>query len=267
RKATVDLRYDREGLNHDRVFRMFGLTLPDALDGEALLSALLSQLRKGREGPLVITYHAATETLERLFPGAVYLHICRDPRDVAASVTRLGWAGNTYFGVDPWLEAETDWDRFKAHAAKERYCEISYEALVLDPKSELSRVCAFLGLDFAEAMLGYAKKSTYDAPDPSLVTRWPKTLSPREVALIERKCGDLLEDRGYTRAHPKRPPPGALLEMVLKADNKIRKVLAAISFFGFTDYALEKVYRLPGLKDRHLTVKRRMDETVNKSLK
>ena len=37
----------------------------------------------------------------------------------------------------------------------ERYLELRYEALVADPAAELERVCAFAGLVYDDAMLGY----------------------------------------------------------------------------------------------------------------
>jgi hypothetical protein len=73
--------------------------------------------------------------------------------------------------------------------------------------------------------------------------------------------------RGYSREFPTEQRTGVMKRGFLAVDNKVRKVAADISFFGFQDYSLEKLYRLPFFRKRYATLMRRMQDTVNKSLK
>lgn len=266
-KNTAHLSYDTHWLALERVFRMRELTCPKGIDGKALLDSFITQLRKGRSGPVVITFHADIEVLETLFPDARYIHIYRDPRDVATSATRFGWSGNVYYGADFWLDAEESWADIKPHLDPARYTEVRYEDLVMSAEKELARLCDFLGLDFTKDMFGYATSSTYDKPDPNLTFQWKRKLSPRQVALVEHRCGPLMDALGYDRAHPDAKPLHALDRAYLAVDNKLRKVAAAIRFYGLQDYALEKVFRLPGLNAQRTAIHLRMQETMNKSLK
>ncbi|MEO1283260.1 MAG: sulfotransferase [Pseudomonadota bacterium] len=264
---AAQLFYDTHWLEHERVFRMRGLTCAPDLDGEAMLEDFLTQLREGREGPLVITFHADIAVLERLFPDARYIHIYRDPRDVANSATRFGWSGNVYYGSDFWLDAEASWADIEPELDPSRYTQLRYEDLVMNARGELARICEFLELEFTDEMFGYAKTSTYDTPDPNLTFQWKRKLTPQQTALVERRCGPLMDKLGYERAHPDVKPFGPLGRAYWAAHNKIGKVSAAISFYGLRDYALEKLYRLPGFQTRHQAVLLSMQDTMNRSLK
>jgi hypothetical protein len=265
--VTDGIRYDVGRLEQDRVFNLRSLTREAGLNGPELVTSIMGQLRNGREGPIVLTFHADIKIIERLFPDARYIHICRDPRDVAKSVTGFGWSGNVYYGADFWLASEVSWETFASTADPKRFLEIRYEDLVLEPESHLRRVCDFLGIGFDEAMLEYSKTSTYSKPDPKLLQRWRTSLTRRQIALVEYKCGALMEKRGYSRDCEARQTPGPLEKGFLAVDNKARKVASAISFFGLRDYFLEKLYRLRPFRGLHAEQMRRMHETVNRSLK
>jgi len=261
------LSYDTHWLNLERVFRMRGLTCPDGLDGPELLNDFMHQLREGREGPAVITMHADIAVLERLFPNARYIHIYRDPRDVATSATRFGWSGNVHYGADFWLHAEDSWAAAKPTLDPSRYAEVRFEDLVMNAPAELERLCGFLGLEYTDEMFGYADKSTYDKPDPKLTYQWKRKLTPTQIALVERRCRHLMEGLGYELAYPDAKPLSAPEKMFWAIDNKLRKVMAAVKFYGLRDYGLEKVYRLPGFEDKRTAVHLSMQDTMNRSLK
>lgn len=269
-----DLSYDINRLQRDRVFRMRELTCPPGLDGLDLLQDFVTQLRTHRaqgqdsaDAPSVLTFHSDIETLEKLFPGARYLHIYRDPRDVANSCTRFGWSGNVHYGADFWLACEEGWAAYKPRLDPDRYTQIRYEDLVMAPEVELRRICEFLDLPFSETMMEYAKGSTYDEPDPNMVYQWKRKMTPTQIALVERRCGHLMEELGYERAAPDVAPLSAPARAFWALDNKLRKVAAAISFYGLRDYGLEKLYRLPGFTAQRNAVRVRMQNTMNQSLK
>jgi Sulfotransferase family len=150
------------------------------------------------------TVHRRFERLRFLWPDARYIHLLRDPRDVARSVVQKGWAGSLYQAGEFWLEAERSWDALAPHLGPGRAIEVRYEELVVTPEHELARICAFIGVDYSEAMLDYPQDARqYPPPDPSLALQWRTKLTPREIAVVELRTGPLMVERGYAASgHP-----------------------------------------------------------------
>lgn len=185
-------------LTHDFIFPGAHFSVDKSLDYRALMHDFLRQ-KLTRDGKMIIgaTVHHHFNRLLHLWPEARFIHILRDPRDVARSVIGMGWAGNVWVGADRWVEAELIWESMVSQLPDDRHTHIRYETLIENPREELARLCRFMGAEFHEDMFSYADKSTYDKPDPTLVYQWRKKLSDEEVALVEAKCGTLLTDRGY----------------------------------------------------------------------
>jgi hypothetical protein len=74
----------------------------------------------------------------------------------------------------------------------ENYFEMSLEALVADPQTELDRVCEFLGLSFYPRML------TVDL-GKGHVGRWKEQFTTEDIDFCKRECGDLLIELGYEK--------------------------------------------------------------------
>src|SRR5690606_34615090 len=73
--------------------------------------------------------------------------------------------------------------------------------------------------------------TTYEAPDPRLVQQWRTKLSTREVELVEAKCGELMERRGYARCRP-HAPPGLVERLRLAAQNRRGRARFNLERFG-----------------------------------
>lgn len=206
----------------DRHARLKGLEM----DGADYVEAARGLVRRARarwgEGRSVFgfTVHANVDRLPELFPRARFVHIVRDPRDVARSCIGMGWVGTVYHGADYWLDAEERWDRLAAQVPRERRHEVRYEELVRAPREVLEGVCAFVGQPFDPAMLEYGAHTTYDAPDARYAQKWRKALSPREVELVELRCGSLMERRGYPRTRAPAALPGAAERLKLELENR-----------------------------------------------
>lgn len=145
--------------------------------------------------------------IRALFPGVKFIHIYRDPRDTAASLKRMPWAGGQGQSMRRIARrcAQTyeTMARWRATLGDTAVCEVRYESLVEDAEGVLRGVCAFLGEEFDAAMLafharteaGYQareeawKGGTRRAIDGSSIGRWKKDLSAREVAAVERAVG------------------------------------------------------------------------------
>jgi len=93
--------------------------------------------------------------IEEYLPEARFIHVVRDPRDVVLSLRK------TSAGLRRSIEEMSGiWASMvgiaKSSAQRVRhYHELRYEDLVLDPETELRKICVFLHLDYADEMLDY----------------------------------------------------------------------------------------------------------------
>ncbi len=197
-RAFPDVATYVHALQDDRVFKAHGFEVDAGLSYCELVRTFLRQaLERSGKSQIGATVHSRFDLVPQLWPNARFVHLIRDPRDVARSCMCMGWAGNVWYGADFWIEAERRWDSLNASLSDGAYTELHFEALVADPIRELRRVCEFLGVTFRHEMLEYSQTSTYEYPDPSLVNQWRRRLSYREVQLVEQKCRPLMESRGY----------------------------------------------------------------------
>jgi hypothetical protein len=152
-------------------------------------------------------HHALfTETLCEWFPGANILHLVRDPRDVVASLQRMVWAPNNILAnAGMWLDCNLGAQK-SSH--RPEYLLIQYEKLVAQPERELSRICTFLGCEFAPAMLvpdaqtDPNRRLRAHQKDVNLerLGKWQEQLGADEVALTEWVTGAAMRGFGYEPA-------------------------------------------------------------------
>ncbi len=172
-----------------------------------------------------LIHHVAR--LRRALPGARFLWLVRDPRDVAASSRR-----SVFSPFHPWHTAEL-WRRQQEEGlAQERalpasvWLRLRYEDLLADPQATLQRVCAFLDLPPDPGMLAFHARPAAQRAS-ALSADWRNTarpllrgnsgkfraqLSPAELRWVEASCGPLMQQLGYpplTRPDGARPGPGA----------------------------------------------------------
>jgi hypothetical protein len=167
------------------------------------------------------TYYALHgDRIDQLFPRARFIHIYRDPRDVAASYLEQYWCTTgTALGCARFIKRVYDHaERLAARVGPARFYSVRYESLVEDLEGSLRRVCAFLGEDYDPAMLRYEgaaasgyleveeswKGLTRQSVTRSRIGRYASRLNPRQVWMIERTLGPLLTRHGYemTARHP-----------------------------------------------------------------
>ena len=119
----------------------------------------------------------AARALEYLGPGARFIHIVRDGRDVVTSRHRR--APDRYWvAPERWV---MDVEAGRALESHPRVITVRYEDLVMDVEEQLRRLCTFLDLPFAKQMLGY--------PDTARVPRsegWVPRLRPISADSVGR---------------------------------------------------------------------------------
>lgn len=209
KNGAPDLERYLHEISFNRVFKALGFKPKPALGQAAMIRDMVGQIdAKGRK--LSINVHRNFSRIPAIFPTARYVHLVRDPRDVARSAIGMGWAGNVFHGVDHWTQSEQDFEGLAAIVQADRILTMKNEALIADPVGELTRLCAFFGVPYDPAMLSYPATTTYAAPDPKLIEQWRGQLTPREIGLVEAKIGTMLTERGYQPSGHPPVKPGAL---------------------------------------------------------
>ena len=202
------------------------------------------QSESGGKPHVGATIHRNFDRLRFLWPDARYIHLVRDPRDVARSVVQKGWAGNVYQGSEFWLEAERCWDALVRHLGDGQAIEVRYEELVTRPEQMLSAVCGFIGVAYSPEMLGYtADAPQYPPPDPGLAAQWRTKLDPRDVALVESRIGAMLRARGYASSGYRRPKISPVRHRLLLAGGRVQQLRSRLGVFGLRVVAVDVVGR------------------------
>jgi hypothetical protein len=196
------LRMDRDALGEK--LQREGTSYPAFF--AALLQYYAESRGKPRWGEKTPQHAFFAETLCEWFPGAVILHMVRDPRDVVASLQRMPFgSGSAVLNARTWLKCNLA-ARRSSH--RTGYLEVRYEALVTRPEQALKRVCAFIGEEYCSSMLTAEQdamgdpigKDRYKTP---LTTQrmglWRNELTTEQVALIEWVVGAQMEQFGYVR--------------------------------------------------------------------
>jgi len=154
--------------------------------------------------------------IKRDLPNALFLHIVRDGRDIALSLSKMGG-----FRPFPWssearglLETAVYWQwvvrkgQSFGRMFPESYLEVRYEELAQEPKCALARIAKFIDHDLdyeriQRASMGRLKDSNSSflaeagTSSQNPVNRWKERLSREQVASIEALVGDCLEELGY----------------------------------------------------------------------
>lgn len=189
-----------------------------------LYAARFGKPRWGDKTPL---YCLDIETIRRVLPESRFIHIIRDGRDAALSLRRMWFS--------PGWEIETQaayWKKCvlaakRAGTGRTDYIEVRYEDLILNTRETLERVCAFVDLDYDDAMLRYYIRTperlkehkgrllpdgtvlrsqeqrlsqqmrTTKPPDPACIFAWKSAMSAEERERFRLVAGDLLRELGY----------------------------------------------------------------------
>lgn len=149
-------------------------------------------------------------------PGALFVHIVRDGRDIALSLKKMG-----EFRPIPWsrkpasLEATALYWRWMVQTGRRNgqlfpddYLEVRYEELVTSPQQTLQDLGRFIGRDLDYAQIQSNKLGRLQETNSSFrqsrgpvetnpINRWKKMLSPEEVRRLEALVGDCLQESGY----------------------------------------------------------------------
>jgi len=234
-------------------FLTSGFEADSTLDYPSLIESFLIQ--KQGDCPIVgATCHAHYDRLLRLFPNAKLLYLMRDPRDVARSNIAMGWAGNVWTGVDRWIEAVELWDRVKQKLEKDiSYVEIKFEQLIASPEETLSSICNFMKIDYDPKMMSYPEYTTYSKIDISIVDKWKRKMSKKDIRLVESKCQGLIEKGGYKSVSKNIAGPNIFEKIYLSIQDRFYRISFRIKRYGlilfFSEFFVRKL-KIKRLEDK-----------------
>lgn len=142
--------------------------------------------------------------MELLMPKAKMLHIVRDGRAVAYSMSTRS-SRNLLLSAQKWVDGNIQALVNQEIAGKERYKIIHYETLLKEPEETLRSVCEFLNIPFDLSVLNTDdeeidenKKYVKSDFDQSKINKWKQQLTPKEIFKIEKIQGPLLQRLGYS---------------------------------------------------------------------
>jgi hypothetical protein len=150
-------------------------------------------------------------------PGAKFVWLVRDPRDVA-----LSSKGSVFNPWHPWFTAEL-WARQQreamsaaAKAGPQTVHRLSYEDLLRDPEGQVRALCTFVDEPWHEGMLRFFEgkaakriaamseswKNASQGIMQNNTEKWRQELTDLEVQAVERAAGPEMVALGYPRAFP-----------------------------------------------------------------
>ena len=90
--------------------------------------------------------------LKTLYPGSKFLHIIRDPRDVALSV-RKTWMKSIYRASERWRDTINEVTKSVTKNNKIDMLFIHYENLIENTEEIIKEICIFLEINYSESMI------------------------------------------------------------------------------------------------------------------
>lgn len=255
-------------LRSDRIFLAQKFTIDTELDYPALATSFINQqLLREKKSFILAVVHRNFDKLKRIWPSARYIHIVRDPRDVARSCIHMGWAGNVWAGTERWIDAENTWRHLKMQLLSHLHLEIREEDLVGNPEKVLQNVCGFIGVEYNRRMLEYDRFTTYTKPDPNLIYQWKQKLTEKEIQLVESRVGVMLTDAGYQPSGLPRIRLSFFMRGFLKIQDKISRVKYRLGYMGFNLFVSDWLSRKLHITSWQNKLKPRIHETGRGRLK
>ena len=172
------------------------------------------------------------EEIRTLFPGAQFIHLVRDGRDVAIDVADAGfWPDTVHGGAVRWRDCMRAVAALAPNFSSDSLLEVYYEDLCKNPETTFKRICDFLGEDFVPSMLehqksdsakDWSKDSTHAAAGKPITTEYvgmyKRRLPATDQAAIEALIGPELRQAGYLVECEPKPMPSRLEAQLIEAD-------------------------------------------------
>ena len=111
---------------------------------------------KPRWGDKSPPYTWKAKRIQRELPEAHFIHLIRDGRDVALSLSEVSWGpGDVKAAAAKWVDELSRARERARRLAPGTYMELRFEDLVADPEPNLRRIAEFVELPWDATMLAY----------------------------------------------------------------------------------------------------------------
>jgi Sulfotransferase family len=192
----------------------------DELTPAAFLDALYrtyaaqhGAVRWGDKSPIYTHY---VPLLAEIFPAGRFVHLIRDGRDAALSALaayRDRFYVDIYFAARSWEHRVSAARMAGDRLGPDRYLELRYEELTVEPEATLRSLCDFLGESYDPAMrepqrlgrdllrLNGRHAPVREPPHPNS-GGWRTRLAPADQRLFDAVAAGLLDDLGYDLGDP-----------------------------------------------------------------
>jgi Sulfotransferase family len=178
---------------------------------EAPFKAYAARHGKPRWGDKTPHYVHHVDHLLRVWPQARFVVVVRDGRDVDLSLRRMPFGPNNAWAAAQWWARGIRAGEQAQRGHPDAVTTVRYEDLVREPEREVRRICEFLGLGYAPAMLELelADRSKivadqlswfptlFDGINSSAAGRWRREMSARDQRVFETLAGPELARLGY----------------------------------------------------------------------
>ena len=192
------------------------------------------------------SYLVQVPLLKSLFPSAKFIHIIRDVRDQSLSIHKV-YMKNIYASAQRWLDGIVRFHEDAKKYAPLDFMDVHYEKLVDQPDGTMRSVCNFLGIPYegqlAELNDRLETISGVGTVHSSIVRnnygKWRLELTERAVEKVEKICGQLLSELGYSTTYNGKPSRPGAFETALYAVSDAMNLLA----FEVKSYGLREGLR------------------------
>lgn len=179
-----------------------------------------------------------------------FLHLVRDPRDVAASAGQSIFSRfHPYKEAELWAEQQSAIEVWRGLEEEGKLLRVRYEDLTADAEAVMKEIMEFLGEEFLPQQLEYYRsgeasrlsglsqswKNCGEPVSVSSVGRYKTELSEREIRFVESVAAALMSKYGYG-LHTKAPlqSPSVLELFLIECSERWRKLRAELRAL-FTD--------------------------------
>jgi hypothetical protein len=146
---------------------------------------------KSRFGDKTPIYFKIVAELATMYPGAKFIHLIRDGRDVAISWIDLNY-DRYYQESFEWTMAMNSREKFIHGPHSRQILEVRYEDLITDVEKTVRQICSFLGEAFEPDMLKWAQlRDLVPERERHIHGKLGKPLSSHAIAVWQRKLSTL----------------------------------------------------------------------------
>ncbi len=202
--------FEKYNLIEDQVFDYLSTQQPGiAPILNAIITPYMKSLGKSRWVEKTPDHIKHLDLIREHFPFSPIIRIMRDPRDVALSLMKVPWGTKTFFEAIEYWKYLDDLS-YKFFENDELSYTLRFEDLVIEPESELKKLCQFICEDFEYSMLNTSttgkqvnsqsvpwKKKVEQPIDKNRAYNWKSQLESGMNGYAEAVIGDRLLHYGY----------------------------------------------------------------------